>query len=1125
MTVTSVIITSTLLGIAAIIIRKAFGSRTGIKPFIIMWAVVFLKFAVPFELPSHFSMMNLFPQSISADENAATVSYDNGEETDEYAADIPEISPPVYDNAFSENITQPSYEEEKHWNTESIAETIYLAVSAMLMFAILFAIIICMIKFSRLPVLENDICKSIIADSGIKRRITVRRGDIDTPAVFGVMFPVIILPESIDKGNEKLLRHIMLHEISHIKHFDPLWNILTLFICAINWYNPIVWICRYMYLADGEKLCDMSVVNIIGSENRKEYANSLLECAASKRHPVMLVSGFGESGIKSRIKNIMNMKKVRIITIIAVVFAIIIAAIIFGTGRRIEVQTRDIEAPENTSLSSTYSFSQIIEDSDGEAGLLSVSIHKDNSYYVDISFESEKYTLSSINSLTVLSDVTSYRIYEDDEEKGDFTSADGVGTKGYFDDATYEKQLDINAPDYIIEAYFVPFNGRANIEITLEYKLKKGLFDAGSHYFTCSVDPFDMSNISASDNFQYELMNNSAGYNAQYNEETREYELRSEKSDIVLALSESYSGFYAWHESDGSYSRKHFDRYISPQNGTPDVSEIFLSDIDSDGTDDIIIITYYREDEIMIINGADLSEIEVDKDSLMEMLDISVTQLSDTEFSVSCAGEEHVFTLYFPVDTELELDENGNIKIGKTDNYSFDEGKIYNNCELYLLTDTGYYYNDLTFVQTVLEYSDGRLIPISAKMDTSDDIYYIKDEPAAKAEQAFWSYEFGGYNVPYLAELVRAENKYRLRVINKLTDAYCGSYEMPFEQLPENIDDYFRFTGLDRSDPGIIIYAEPDNGSVFDDELYLATFYKISANGKLRRMDIIDQSGRKRRNIHISDNFTSEWGNFMSDTYQSSKGKVNMRLVQRDNALYIIDMLIGAESYRAIDEIDMKIAMKETDNARTVYYNGSGGITETYPLVNGRVYDVSYIFKNIRSNLTNCSYLGNDCDVSSTPYSLTEINAGGEKYIFRIYDSDILEFSYKDISEFYKLDDAKLFRKNHLSITLDYPDYIAKSFTEELSSDDRSMAKLSAMLDENIEIGSPWDWQIFQNVSVISDANYVSMGDADGGRKYKVSFFVNSLDPAPFKNGENIYEIVVSENENSETKITSISEV
>ncbi|MGN1089266.1 MAG: hypothetical protein ACI4Q6_02595, partial [Huintestinicola sp.] len=167
MTVPSVIITSTLLGIAAIIIRKVFGSRTGIKPFIIMWTVVFLKFAVPTLLPSHFSMMNLSPQNTSAAENAATISYDNEEDTDEYADDIPEISPPTYDMNFSENIIQPSYEEVKHWNIESIAETIYFSVAAMLIFSVMFAIIFCTIKFSRLPVLENEICKRIIADSGI----------------------------------------------------------------------------------------------------------------------------------------------------------------------------------------------------------------------------------------------------------------------------------------------------------------------------------------------------------------------------------------------------------------------------------------------------------------------------------------------------------------------------------------------------------------------------------------------------------------------------------------------------------------------------------------------------------------------------------------------------------------------------------------------------------------------------------------------------------------------------------------------------------------------------------------------------------------------------------------------
>ena len=44
------------------------------------------------------------------------------------------------------------------------------------------------------------------------------------------------------------------------------------------------------------------------------------------------------------------------------------------------------------------------------------------------------------------------------------------------------------------------------------------------------------------------------------------------------------------------------------------------------------------------------------------------------------------------------------------------------------------------------------------------------------------------------------------------------------------------------------------------------------------------------------------------------------------------------------------------------------------------------------------------------------------------------------------------------------------------------------------------------------------------GAAYKLSFNVNSFDPAPFRNGDNIYEVVISENENGDTKITSFSE-
>ncbi|MGN1134979.1 MAG: M56 family metallopeptidase [Oscillospiraceae bacterium] len=1127
MKMTSVIITSTLLGIAAIVIRKIFGNRTGIKPFIIMWAVVFLKFAVPVELPSHFSVMNLFAKPSSSVESTV----ETPSESDAYVDIAPAVTGTApnsenYNNIAEQPVQLPIQEHtEYQMDMKSIANTVYFSVTALLIFCILFAIIVCTVRFHRLPLLENEVCQSVIKESGIKRKISIRSGEIDTPAVFGVLFPVIILPETIDKDDKKLLRHIMLHESSHIKHFDPLWNVLTLVICAVNWYNPIVWICRYMYLADAEKLCDMSVLNIIGNENRREYANSLLDCAASKKHPVMLVSGFGESGIKSRIKNIISMKKVRIIAVVAVIAAILVSAVIFGTSKNISVSTRDGDS-KTSDMNDLYYFSQMIEDEDGEAGKLIVRVYKRNVYYVDISFESEKYTLGSLNSVTVLSNVSGYRIYSNGE-KADYISA----PEGYFEDATYEKELDINDPDYNIDAAFSRFNGNANIEITLEYKLKKGIFNAGSHSFTCEFDPLDPSQyVSESERAvptEFALMDNSAGFTSVYNDVTDEFELRSDKTDIMLTVSDSYNGFYAIKNVNGTEIKQHFEKNLSPENGTPDVSEIVLCDINSDGVDDVAVITYYRGNVMTLINGADLSEISIDEAAVEKLLDIRIDQLSDVEFNVSCAGKEHVFTLDSTPQEALSFDENGNIQFYLNGRFYIEDNNAFAGYDLYLNNDKIPLYYYLTNVRVEFEYSDGMLIPTSAEMDTTNDVYYIKDEPAAKAKEVFWEYEIGGYNLPFKAELVSAEGKYFIRSVNSLTGTYYGSCVLPIDSLPDNIDESFKFTGLEKNAPSLIIFTVPNSGSVFADEMYLATFYSLSVNGKPqrpKRMDIIDQSGRKSRNIRISDNFTAEWG-YMTDTYNGDEGKVNMRLEQKGDEIYVIDMVEDSEDYRAINSIELKMAMKETDTAQTVYYSADGEVTKKLPVVNGRLYDVSVIFNNIRSDLNHCSYLGTDYDASGSEYSVTEINAGGEEYVFTIYDSDILKFTHKDITEFYKLDDAALFRTNHLWIMLDYMDYVMQSFVNMLDSTEHSTTVLSAIVDENNGLGSMSDWKIFKTVSVISDVKYVKIGEDETSRSYKLSFSVNSLDPAPFKNGENIYEMVISKNEDGEVRIASIVEV
>ncbi len=148
---TSVIITSTLLGIAAIVIRKLLGSRTGIKPFIIMWAVVFLKFAVPVELPSHFSVMNLFARPSSSVESTVEVPSEN----DVYVENTPavtEIAPnSEINNNSAEQIIPITVQDksENKMDIKSIANTVYFSVTALLVFCILFAIIVCTVRFHR----------------------------------------------------------------------------------------------------------------------------------------------------------------------------------------------------------------------------------------------------------------------------------------------------------------------------------------------------------------------------------------------------------------------------------------------------------------------------------------------------------------------------------------------------------------------------------------------------------------------------------------------------------------------------------------------------------------------------------------------------------------------------------------------------------------------------------------------------------------------------------------------------------------------------------------------------------------------------------------------------------------
>ncbi len=1114
----AVIITSTLLGIAAIFIRKLFGNKIGIKPFMVMWAIVFIKFALPIEMPSQLSVMNLFSeQSVTEEASKAPaelseIPLNPTESTEELPKQVKQVN-----EATHKTTEAPKYEQVKDQSSfdfNEFAETVYFSVTATLLFCILFAYIIFTIKFHRLPRVENEFCKIIIEQLGIKRKISVHCGEFDTPAVFGTVFPVIFFPENTaTENNEKLIRHIMLHEICHIRHFDTLWNILTLVICAINWYNPIVWICRYMYLADTEKLCDINVLKIIGNENRREYANSLLEYAISRQNPVTLISGFGEGGIKSRIKSILSIKKVRIITVISAIAVIIAAAFIFGTGKSISVSTGETVS-KTSDTGELWYFSQTLEDDEGEAGKLIVRVYIRNVFYVDISLKSDKYTLENISSKTVLKKARFYEIYSRYQEP-EYFLADNE--KGYFDEAVYEMELEPTDPDYSISTGFYTFGDNAEMEITIDYTLKKGIYDAGEHSFTFSFDPLDEDDYkdltiadSQSSKYAFQTV---LGDICEYNEDTQEYEFYSEETDIIFRISDNYDGFYAKIIANGTELERYYD--FDPS----EITYIQLCDINSDGKNDFCFNFGYEDDFICFIDGADLSEIVVDKQVISSFLNVNTEQLSDIEFKVSCGGTEHIYTLDSPIEGKYLPDNSGDIIYYEHFQYYIsDKDKLKARITMFMRNREEYNGQILTYADVEFKYSEGELVPVSVDVDTADNVYYIKDEPAAKAGKVYYKYETTGYEIPYTAELVKADGNYFIRSVNPLTGIYYGSCELPIEKLPADIEDCFKFSSGDFFAEAVIVYSPPADNSPSENQLYNAAFIVFDDNGKPEIADIIGTDGKRIEKLQISDSFTSESG-FMNDSYISPKGQVNLRMERINNTIQIIDMVYNDDNYRTLEKLDQKLGGTENDTAQTVFYDADGTIIKKLPIVNGRICYISDIISSAQLYIKKCSYLGGEYEVSGE-HTITELSLNGENYTLTVYDSGFLKFSYKDITEFYRLDNAENLRSY---ITLNYMDRLAEIFISGLI--DKRAAVLSLIVDEKCGLGSPNDWQILKVLTLISDTYVTKLSENDNSCIYRVTFNVNSLDPAPFKNGENVYDMTISVNEKYEAKITSFSEV
>lgn len=173
---------------------------------------------------------------------------------------------------------------------------------------------------------------------------------VRSPFILGLFRPRIYIPYGL---GEKQLGYVLEHERGHIRRGDHITKLLAFAILCLHWFNPLVWLSYHLMGRDMEKSCDERVLSRdpnIGPD----YSETLLSFAVNRRLPLPTALAFGESGVKSRIKNALRWKKPRLWVSITALLACIAAVCAFAANPKDEPSGHELRDAEPMALAGTY---------------------------------------------------------------------------------------------------------------------------------------------------------------------------------------------------------------------------------------------------------------------------------------------------------------------------------------------------------------------------------------------------------------------------------------------------------------------------------------------------------------------------------------------------------------------------------------------------------------------------------------------------------------------------------------------------------------------------------------------------------------------------------------------------
>lgn len=342
---TEILITSSVLILALLGLRKLFRNALSRRVQYALWGLVLVRLLVPVSLPAmDFSVLTAakpVEQTVTRTIASQPVYVPVARAPLVEHPTAPDVAPRHTETAVGESVwvvqTEDTAVQYKRLSAEHVLLLIWLTGSGL---AAVFLLAVNARFWMRLhrnrkscPV-ENCALPVYLVETGLA-----------SPCLFGLFRPAIYLTPAALSSPERL-RHVLAHEETHARHLDHLWTLLRGVCLAVYWFDPLVWAAAAAAKTDCELACDEGVLARLGEEERIPYGQTLLSLIPVRRagNPMLAATTMaaGKKQLKDRFTRIARKPKQFAAAALAVVLlAGVVSACTFTGAKTPEVVLPD----------------------------------------------------------------------------------------------------------------------------------------------------------------------------------------------------------------------------------------------------------------------------------------------------------------------------------------------------------------------------------------------------------------------------------------------------------------------------------------------------------------------------------------------------------------------------------------------------------------------------------------------------------------------------------------------------------------------------------------------------------------------------------------------------------------